>query len=130
MDLVDLYQPQPYPRVNMQTFNSQPQPAQHAPQLALWNNQQLMALYQQQRNAVMMAQSGLHGARQTEPKPRLTKDEVDFLEGEFAKNPKPTSSTKRELAEQMRVEVPRINVCLFLFSPSLSSPSLPPLIPC
>jgi hypothetical protein len=41
----------------------------------------------------------------------LAKDEVDLLEREFSKNQKPSSSTKRELAEQMGVEVPRINVC-------------------
>jgi Homeodomain-containing transcription factor len=60
----------------------------------------------------------------TEPKPRLAKDEVELLESEFAKNPKPSSSVKRELAEQMGVEVPRINVGLrtgdspLAFSPS------------
>lgn len=51
----------------------------------------------------------MHASKQTEPKPRLAKDEVELLEREFAKNPKPNSSTKRELAEQMGVEVPRIN---------------------
>ncbi len=66
MDFIDLYQ-RSYQRVNMPTFNSQPQPTPHGPQLALWTNQQLMALYQQQRNAVMMAQGGLHGSKQTEP---------------------------------------------------------------
>ncbi|KAH8884561.1 hypothetical protein GQ53DRAFT_661759 [Thozetella sp. PMI_491] len=109
MDYVDFYQ-RPYSRVNIPAaYHAQPHPAPQGPQLALWTNQQLMALYHQQRNAVMMAQGNLHIAKQTEPKPRLTKDEVDFLEGEFAKNPKPTSSTKREIAEQMRVEVARIN---------------------
>jgi len=54
----------------------------------------------------------MNGSKQAEPKPRLAKDEVELLEREFAKNPKPNSSTKRELAEQMGVEVPRINVCL------------------
>jgi len=59
----------------------------------------------------MMGQGNMHLAKQqTEPKPRLAKEEVDLLEREFNKNPKPNSSTKRELAEQMGVEVPRINV--------------------
>lgn len=65
-----------------------------------------------------MGQGNMHPSKQTEPKPRLAKDEVELLEREFAKNPKPNSSTKRELAEQMGVEVPRINVCVF--SPSAS----------
>lgn len=72
-----------------------------------------MALYQQHQQraaAAMMGQGNMHPSKQTEPKPRLAKDEVELLEREFAKNPKPNSSTKRELAEQMGVEVPRINV--------------------
>ena len=60
----------------------------------------------------MMSQGNMHPSKQTEPKPRLAKDEVELLEREFTKNPKPNSSTKRELAEQMGVEVPRINVGL------------------
>lgn len=73
----------------------------------------MVAYYQQhQQRAVMMGQGGMHMSKQTEPKPRLAKDEVELLEREFNKNPKPNSSTKRELAEQMGVEVPRINVGL------------------
>lgn len=60
---------------------------------------------------MMVGPGSLHPSKQTEPKPRLAKDEVELLEREFAKNPKPNTSLKRELAEQMGVEVPRINVC-------------------
>ncbi|KAK3694068.1 hypothetical protein B0T22DRAFT_372934 [Podospora appendiculata] len=80
-------------------------------QYHMWNHQ-LIALYQQHQQraaAAMMGQGSMHASKQTEPKPRLAKDEVELLEREFLKNPKPNSSTKRELAEQMGVEVPRIN---------------------
>ena len=78
-------------------------------QYPYWN--QLMAYYQhQQRAAALMGQGNMQLSKPAEPKPRLAKDEVELLEREFAKNPKPSSSTKRELAEQMGVEVPRINV--------------------
>ena len=56
------------------------------------------------------------------PKPRLSKEEVDMLEKEFGKNPKPNNSTKRVLAEHFGVEVPRINV-RFLSSPARYSGS-------
>jgi hypothetical protein len=69
-----------------------------------------MAYYHhQQHRAALMGQGGLM-AKPAEPKPRLAKEEVELLEREFAKNQKPSSTTKRELAEQMGVEVPRINV--------------------
>ena len=45
-----------------------------------------------------------------ETKPRLVKDEVDILEREFKKNPKPTTQTKRQFAEDMGVDLARINV--------------------
>jgi hypothetical protein len=48
--------------------------------------------------------------RTNETKPRLGKDEVDILEREFKKNPKPTTQTKRQFAEDMGVELARINV--------------------
>ncbi|KAK0656350.1 hypothetical protein B0T16DRAFT_424946 [Cercophora newfieldiana] len=107
-----MYRPRPYPAVNMaQPFHGiqQHEQQQGQQQYQYWNHH-LIALYQQhQRAALMMGQGGMHGSKQTEPKPRLAKDEVELLEREFAKNPKPNSSTKRELAEQMGVEVPRIN---------------------
>jgi len=49
--------------------------------------------------------------RQSSLKPRLSKEEVDMLEKEFDKDSKPTSSTKRVLAEHFGVEV--INVRFF-----------------
>lgn len=52
-----------------------------------------------------------HGTTKTnETKPRLGKDEVDILEREFKKNPKPSTQTKRQFAEDMRVDLARINV--------------------
>ncbi|KAG4415905.1 hypothetical protein IFR04_010980 [Cadophora malorum] len=48
-------------------------------------------------------------AKGNETKPRLGKDEVDILEREFKKNPKPTTQTKRQFAEEMGVDLARIN---------------------
>lgn len=45
----------------------------------------------------------------TESKPRLSKEEVDKLEAEFLKNNKPNSSRKKSLAEQLGVDIARIN---------------------
>jgi hypothetical protein len=64
-----------------------------------------------------------HQARANETKPRLGKDEVEILEREFKKNPKPTTQTKRGFAEDMGVELARINVCQAfrsLFEPNLT----------
>ncbi|KHN96411.1 Homeodomain-like protein [Metarhizium album ARSEF 1941] len=47
--------------------------------------------------------------RATESKPRLSKEEVELLEAEFQKNHKPSSTTKKALAESMRVDNARIN---------------------
>jgi hypothetical protein len=49
-------------------------------------------------------------AHRTETKPRLSKEEVEQLEAEFQHNNKPSSSVKKGIAEQMRVDVARINV--------------------
>ncbi len=51
--------------------------------------------------------------RTTESKPRLSKEEVEILEAEFQKNHKPNSTTKKALAESMRVDNARINVSCF-----------------
>jgi hypothetical protein len=53
-------------------------------------------------------------SRTTESKPRLSKEEVEVLEAEFQKNHKPNSSTKKALAESMRVDNARINVLTHL----------------
>lgn len=55
-----------------------------------------------------------NGQKTNETKPRLGKDEVDVLEREFNKNPKPTTQTKRHFAETMQVDLSRINVRLKL----------------
>jgi hypothetical protein len=41
---------------------------------------------------------------------RLGKDEMNILEVEFEKNPKPTTQTKRQYSEDMGVSLARINV--------------------
>jgi heme oxygenase len=60
-------------------------------------------------------------SRTTESKPRLSKEEVEILEAEFQKNHKPNSSTKKALAESMRVDNARINV---LDTPTLTITAL------
>jgi len=45
-----------------------------------------------------------------DPKLKLGKDEVELLEAEFQRNAKPSSGRKREIAKQLRVDHPRINV--------------------
>ncbi|EFX01593.1 homeobox transcription factor [Grosmannia clavigera kw1407] len=60
-------------------------------------------------DSVDHSQACMQPSKQTEPKPRLAKDEVDLLENEFKKNPKPSSQRKREIADLLKVENPRIN---------------------
>jgi hypothetical protein len=108
MDYMDPFRRR-YPGLAMQPFSVQQQAHPPSAQYPYWNP--LMTYYQQQhRAAALMGQGSMHLSKPAEPKPRLAKDEVELLEREFAKNQKPSSSTKRELAEQMGVEVPRINV--------------------
>ncbi|EGO52753.1 hypothetical protein NEUTE1DRAFT_91411 [Neurospora tetrasperma FGSC 2508] len=106
-ELLKYYQQQYYPGMGF----AGPQHTQHhGPQYQVWSpNSYQWTVLQQQRAAMMVGPGSLHPSKQTEPKPRLAKDEVELLEREFAKNPKPNTSLKRELAEQMGVEVPRIN---------------------
>lgn len=65
------------------------------------------------------ARNSLLQSHRTETKPRLSKGEVEQLEAEFQKNNKPSSNVKKGLAEQMRVDVARINV-------SCNDPPIPP----
>lgn len=58
--------------------------------------------------ASMMSMPG--SAKASETRPRLGKEEVDILEASFRKNPKPTTQTKRGFAEDMGVDLARINV--------------------
>ncbi|KUJ07961.1 uncharacterized protein LY89DRAFT_702070 [Mollisia scopiformis] len=50
-----------------------------------------------------------NAAKTSETRPRLGKEEVDILEASFRKNPKPTTQTKRGFAEDMGVDLARIN---------------------
>jgi hypothetical protein len=63
-----------------------------------------------QQSGTMMAMAN-HQGKANETKPRLGKEEVEILEREFKKNQKPTTQTKRSFAEEMGVELARINVC-------------------
>ena len=72
-----------------------------------------------QQSASMMAMDP--ATKTNETKPRLGKDEVDILEREFKKNPKPTTQTKRQFAEDMGVDLARINV-------SSDEPASPPAL--
>jgi hypothetical protein len=49
---------------------------------------------------------------QQQTSPYATDDGAEFLEREFKKNPKPTTQDLRQFAEDMGVELARINVCL------------------
>ncbi|KAF4630315.1 hypothetical protein G7Y89_g7829 [Cudoniella acicularis] len=66
--------------------------------------------YMAHQSASMMAMAP-SAPKTNETKPRLGKDEVDILEREFKKNPKPSTQTKRQFAEDMGVDLARINVC-------------------
>jgi hypothetical protein len=48
--------------------------------------------------------------KKSEAIPRLGKEAVEVLEHEFKKNPKPTTQMKRQFAEDMGVDLARINV--------------------
>jgi hypothetical protein len=48
--------------------------------------------------------------RMYETKARIGKEEVEVLEREFKRNPKPTTQTKCQFAEDMGVDLARINV--------------------
>lgn len=79
-----------------------------------YTNEQLLVLaqMQQQRTMLNQTQASSNAAPQTkqeQPKPRLSKDEVDLLEKEFQKNQKPSSGRKREIADILKVDQPRIN---------------------
>jgi hypothetical protein len=56
------------------------------------------------------APMGNHNGDKSETKPRLSKGEVEVLERQFQEQHKPTSNTKRQLAERFHVDVARINV--------------------
>lgn len=72
------------------------------------------AAYLQESRRIYSARQGYRVHQQmvrtTESKPRLSKEEIEILEAEFQKNHKPSSSTKKALAESMRVDNARINV--------------------
>jgi hypothetical protein len=57
----------------------------------------------------------------TESKPRLSKDEVERLEKIFQDNPKPSSSVKAQLADELGLERPRINVTIYLTQPPMGN---------
>lgn len=70
-------------------------------------NLQYMYAAQQQPNDY--SDRNALGDGKAESKPRLSKDEVERLEKVFQENPKPSSSVKAQLAEELGLERPRIN---------------------
>ncbi|KAH7026568.1 uncharacterized protein B0I36DRAFT_160100 [Microdochium trichocladiopsis] len=64
--------------------------------------------FQDQRSQLMSEHSAV-GDSKSESKPRLSKEEVDKLEKIFQENPKPSSSVKAQLADELGLERPRIN---------------------
>jgi hypothetical protein len=60
-----------------------------------------------QQPSIMAMPNGIPKTNET--KPRLGKEEVEVLEREFKKNPKPTTQTKRQFADSMSVDLARIN---------------------
>lgn len=60
-------------------------------------------------------------------RPRLTKDQVDTLESQFQAHPKPNSDTKRQLAMQTNLTLPRVAVCeqIYIIILPDNLPSLP-----
>ncbi|GKT40032.1 paired box protein Pax-6 [Colletotrichum spaethianum] len=75
----------------------------------LYQNEYSLDFYRQQAAMMNRGMFPGVGGKATESKPRLAKDEVDKLEREFQRNNKPNSSLKKQLAEEMRVDIARIN---------------------
>ncbi|KAF7950788.1 uncharacterized protein EAE97_002340 [Botrytis byssoidea] len=98
-----------YVQPTFQHFSQHPSHDQLISQMTsggIYNDHQYgYSIPQHQPNMMNMAT----GQKTNETKPRLGKDEVDILEFEFNKNPKPTTQTKRGYADTMGVELSRIN---------------------
>ena len=69
-------------------------------------------------------ESSVHSKVKYETKARLQKVEVDILEREFVRNPKPTTETKRRFAEEMEIDLARINVCCAFDTKTITSLTL------
>ncbi|KAI2617642.1 hypothetical protein GGS26DRAFT_403470 [Hypomontagnella submonticulosa] len=74
-----------------------------------FNGIQYMYAYQQPRAHHLIADRNALVETKTESKPRLSKEEVEKLEKVFKENPKPSSSTKAQLADGLGLDRPRIN---------------------
>ncbi|WYZ42980.1 hypothetical protein EsH8_VI_000679 [Colletotrichum jinshuiense] len=74
-----------------------------------YQNDYTLEMYRQHAAMMSRGMFPASGGKATESKPRLAKDEVDKLEREFQRNNKPNSSLKKQLAEEMRVDIARIN---------------------
>src|SRR5262249_45935343 len=98
---------QPAGNYNMQPYQNN---ATHQGYSYPYTHEQLNMMAQMKQRAMMHHHGNMPPSKQNEPKPRLSKDEVELLEREFLKNPKPTSGRKREIAELLKVDHPRINV--------------------
>lgn len=78
--------------------------------MPLYVEEQAMQSYTLAPQHVPMLAMSNAATRPTETKPRLAKEDVAFLERAFDMNHKPTTQTKRGYAENMGVDLPRINV--------------------
>jgi hypothetical protein len=89
------------------------QQAPHSPQFYPTYADQHHQVYTVHRRATSMTDLGqmtrTH-ADKNDTKPRLSKAEVEILERQFQEQHKPSSNTKRQLADRMRVDIARINV--------------------
>lgn len=66
-------------------------------------------LYNPQHGRHLPTEHAVMADVKTESKPRLSKEEVEKLEKVFQENPKPSSSMKANLADELQLERPRIN---------------------
>lgn len=94
----------PDQELRRETFNGGSFPGQHFMNVNVYAD-----VIQRHQNATLAIQGQEYQDR-NETKPRLAKTEVELLEKHFAENHKPPSSLKRQLAENMNVQVARINV--------------------
>jgi hypothetical protein len=109
MDYMTLFRHGYQPSSTMQPFHGPSNGHQGYPYL--YTNNELYMFAQLEHHRAMIGQGKKPPPKHcTDSKPRLAKDEVDLLEREFQKNPKPSSARKREIAGLLKVDHPRINV--------------------
>lgn len=93
-------------------FHPQLQPPAFIPQPS---HHDLMLAYRSYSDGFDTMPTGLYvddfdDGNEVSTRPRLTKDQVDVLENEFQKNPKPNSMLKRQLAVHTNLSLNRVAV--------------------